>query len=89
MLQISFSGFHFPYVFLKESRDLQFFISRGATDHIFSAKNEIDSVPYSTVLAFLLYNSFLSLRNCGADKKPLKAFFVCLGSCDWQYGEEH
>ena len=159
-------------LFLKKSRDLQFFFfSWGTIDQVLSAKNETDSVPYVTVLGFLLYNSFLFLKKYGADdltwntaliivgdspfknlnisiakvwiflwsilKHPsfsqsssklalkseytiltafscnlfilllrvpewniqisgqelnwdlMKAFFVCLGLCDWQYGEEH
>ena len=42
----------------KEYRDRQFFISSGTIDQILAAINEIDSVPYVTVLEFLIYNSF-------------------------------
>lgn len=42
--------------FLKESRDLAFFISEGTTDHILRAKNKIGSAPEVTVLKFALYN---------------------------------
>ena len=61
---------------LKESRDLQVFISCGTVDQILGAKNETDSVPYVTVSGFLLYNSFLSLREYGADGLTWNTSFI-------------
>ena len=42
--------------------DILVFNSRGTIDRILGAINETDSVPYVTVVGFLVYNLFLSLR---------------------------
>ena len=43
------------------------------------AKNEGDSVPYVTVLKFLLFNSFLFLREYGADGLTWNTSFIIGG----------
>ena len=48
--------------FFKKNIEIDSFNSWGITDRILGAINEIDSVPYVTILGFLLYNSLLSLR---------------------------
>ena len=48
--------------FFWKNIEIEFFNSWGTIDQILGAINETDSVPYVTVMAFLVYNLFLSLR---------------------------
>ena len=67
--------------FLKGSIGRQIFISSGTIEQELGAKIEIDLVPYVTILRFLLYNSFLFLRENGADGLIWNtSFIICKGS---------
>ena len=48
--------------FFWKNIEIEFFNSWGTIDQILGAINETDSVSYVTVMAFLVYNLFLSLR---------------------------
>ena len=50
------------YFFWKNIDIDSFSIPEAPTNRILGAINETDSVPYVTILGFLLYNSFLFLR---------------------------
>ena len=61
------------------------FNSSGTIDQILGATNETDSVPYVTVLEFLLYKSFLSFRYYGAGDLTWKTSFIICADSPFKY----
>ena len=55
------------YFLKREYKEWQFFISWGSSDQILDVKKKIDSVSYITILQFIQYHSFLSLREYRTD----------------------
>ena len=72
-----FTGFHCLIFLLNSARDLTFLISPGTRAHIFGPMKPSVSIPYDTVLTFLVLNG--NLEQCSKTSFRGNTWFIISG----------